>query len=163
MALPQVRALHEQLGETCHLCTPSYLSALCLVHVSKESANGAGPQLRELVPAHATAAGKALLAWRPGWREAVLGQQLRSYTAKTLTGPEYLRRELARTEARGYALEHREYQPETRALAVPVWAANEAVAALAVVAPVERLPVEWDSELVEIVGQAARAISAELV
>ena len=34
------------------------------------------PHLRELVPCHCTAAGKALLAWRESWREAVLAQPL---------------------------------------------------------------------------------------
>ena len=38
--------------------------------------SGCRPHLRELVPCHCTAAGKALLAWREGWREAVLAEPL---------------------------------------------------------------------------------------
>ncbi|MEA2361641.1 MAG: IclR family transcriptional regulator, regulon repressor [Thermoleophilaceae bacterium] len=163
IALPHIAALHSDVGETCHLCSPSYLSALCLVHVGYEGPNGHGPQLRELVPAHATASGKALLAWRDGWREAVLEQPLKPYTERTLTGPNYLRRELARTEARGWAFEDREYQPDARAIAVPVISRSaEAVAAVAVVAPLSRLPTEWSGELAEMVGRTAQAIAAEL-
>lgn len=163
IALPRVSALHAELGESCHLCVPSYLSALCLVHVAGAGADCVGPRLRELVPAHATATGKALLAWRDDWREAVLEHDLAAYTPRTLTGPEYLRRELRRTEARGYAVEDREYQPDTRGLAVPVLGGfDQAVAAVAVTAPAGRLPVERDAERVEIVGRAAQAISAAL-
>jgi DNA-binding IclR family transcriptional regulator len=163
IAFPHVEALHAQVGEACHVCAPSYLSAFCLAHVGPDGSNGHGPQLRELVPAHATAAGKALLAWRPGWREAVLGQQLCSYTPKTLTGPQYLRRELARTEERGWAFEDREYQADTRAVAVPVFGPGaEVVSAIAVVAPVVRFEAKWASELAEIAGQTAQAIAAEL-
>ena len=101
----------------------------------------AGPHLRELVPCHCTAAGKALLAWRESWRDAVLAQPLESFTERTTTGPESLRRELARTVARGYAVEDREYEPDTRGLAAPVFSGTgEAVAAIAVVAPIGELP-----------------------
>jgi DNA-binding IclR family transcriptional regulator len=161
-ALPHVTALREQVGESCHLCVPSHLFALCLVH---DEAGGAccRPHLRELVPCHCTAAGKALLAWRDQWREAVLAQPLTSYTERTSVGPESLRRELARTVARGYSVEDREYEPATRGLAAPVFAeTGEAVAALAVVAPVERLQADRYAEVGAAVMHAAASLSAEL-
>jgi len=161
-ALPHVTALRERLGESCHLCVPSHLFALCLVH---DEGNGAScrPHLRELVPCHCTAAGKALLAWREQWREAVLEQPLTAFTDRTSVGPESLRRELARTVARGYSVEDREYEPGTRGLAAPVFAeSGEAVAALAVVAPVERLQADRYAEVGGAVMRAAAALSAEL-
>jgi DNA-binding IclR family transcriptional regulator len=162
-ALPYVTALRERLGEGCHLCVPSHLFALCLVHDEGECPGGCRPHLRELVPCHCTAAGKALLAWRDEWREAVLTQQLASFTERTSVGPESLRRELARTVARGYAVEDREYEPTTRGLAAPVFSGTgEAVAALAVVAPVERLEANRYGEVGEAVMSAAGALSAEL-
>ncbi len=162
-ALPYVTALREQLGEGCHLCVPSHLFALCLVHDQGEGADGCRPHLRELVPCHCTAAGKALLAWRQEWREAVLEQTLASFTERTTVGPESLRRELARTVARGYSVEDREYEPDTRGLAAPVFSnTGEAVAALAVVAPVERLQADRYSEVGAAVMSAAAALSAEL-
>jgi IclR family transcriptional regulator, KDG regulon repressor len=162
-ALPHVTALRERLGEGCHLCVPSHLFALCLVHDEGEGGSGCRPHLRELVPCHCTAAGKALLAWREEWREAVLTQSLASYTERTNVGPESLRRELARTVARGYSVEDREYEPSTRGLAAPVFSdSGEAVAALAVVAPVERLQADHYSEVGAAVMNAAAALSAEL-
>jgi DNA-binding IclR family transcriptional regulator len=162
-ALPHVTALRERLGEGCHLCVPSYVYALCLIHDAGDTGSGARPHLRELVPCHCTAAGKALLAWRESWREAVLERPLPSFTDRTTTGPESLRRELGRTVARGYAIEDREYEPDTRGLGAPVFAAGgEAVAALAVVAPTERLPADRYAEIGEVVTGAAAALSSEL-
>ena len=162
-ALPYVTSLREQLGEGCHLCVPSHLFALCLVHDQGEGPDGCRPHLRELVPCHCTAAGKALLAWREEWRDAVLDQTLASFTERTTTGPESLRRELARTVARGYSVEDREYQPDTRGLAAPVFSTTgEAVAALAVVAPVERLQADRYGDVGAAVMAAAAALSAEL-
>jgi IclR family transcriptional regulator, KDG regulon repressor len=162
-ALPYVTSLREQLGEGCHLCVPSHLFALCLVHDQGEGPDGCRPHLRELVPCHCTAAGKALLAWREAWRDAVLDQTLASFTERTTTGPESLRRELARTVARGYSVEDREYQPDTRGLAAPVFSTTgEAVAALAVVAPVERLQADRYGDVGAAVMGAAAALSAEL-
>jgi IclR family KDG regulon transcriptional repressor len=159
-AVPYVRALRDELGEACHLCVPSYLSALCLVHAPARRDGDCRPYLRELVPCHCTAAGKALLAWRTRWREAVLGQPLPSFTDQTRTGPEWLRRELDHTVARGYAIEDREYQLDSRAIAAPVTThTGEAAAAVAVVAPIERLPAESYKQVAEAVIRAATAVS----
>jgi DNA-binding IclR family transcriptional regulator len=162
-ATPYVRALQEELGQSCHLCVPSYLSALCLVHATSPATSGCRPHLRELVPCHCTAAGKALLAWRESWREAVLTQALESYTERTLTGPEFLRKELGRTVARGYTIEDREYEPDTRGVAAPVLShGGETVAAIGVVAPVARLPAERYGEVGEVVMRAAAGLSSQL-
>jgi DNA-binding IclR family transcriptional regulator len=163
VAVPHVSALREQLGESCHFCVPSHVFALCLVHAPRGTAEPPRPHLRELVPCHCTAAGKALLAWRRPWREAVLTQRLESFTERTTVGPESLRRELDRTVVRGYAVEDREFDPDTRGLAAPVFAEDgEAVAALAVVAPVTRLPAERYGEIGSAVMRAAGDLSAEL-
>ena len=162
-ARPHVTALREQVGGTCHLCVPSHMFALCLVHDQGNSGCACRPHLRELVPCHCTAAGKALLAWREGWRDAVLEQPLASFTERTTVGPESLRRELARTVARGYSVEDREYEMATRGLAAPVFAeTGEAVAALAVVAPVEELQADRYTEIGAAVISAAAGLSAEL-
>jgi IclR family transcriptional regulator, acetate operon repressor len=163
VAVPYVTALREELGEDCHLCVPCHLFALCLVHAPAGTQDTPRPQLRELVPAHCTAAGKALLAWREPWRDAVLEQRLESFTDRTTVGPKALQRELARTAVRGYAVEEREYEPDTRGLAAPVFTdEGEAVAALAVAAPVSRLPAERHGEIGAAVMRAARDLSAKL-
>jgi IclR family transcriptional regulator, acetate operon repressor len=135
-AVPFVARLHEQTGTAAHLCVPSYRSVLCLVHRA-DGAGPARPQLRELVPCHCTAAGKALLGWRAPWRESVLSRPLEGFTGRTVTDPDRVRAELARVRERGYALERGEFQDGLHAVAGPVFAADgEAVAALGVSAPI---------------------------
>jgi DNA-binding IclR family transcriptional regulator len=163
VAVPHVTSLRDELGEDCHFCVPSHVFALCLVHAPAGGAAAPRPQLRELVPAHCTAAGKALLAWREPWRDVVLEQRLESFTDRTTTGPEALRRELARTVARGYAVEDREFEPDTRGVAAPVFSdTGEAIAALAVAAPVGRLGAERYGEVGAAVTGAAGELSAQL-
>ncbi len=162
-AIAYVTALRDELGESCHLCVPSYLSALCLVHAPAQRGAGCRPHLGELVPCHCTASGKALLAWRDSWRDAVLEQPLESFTDRTLTGPEALRRQLAHTRARGFAIEDREHDPDTRGVAAPVASpTGKTVAAVAIVAPTTRFPTETVGTVAEAVVRAATALSTAM-
>lgn len=74
IAAPHVRALRDYVGMSCHLCVPSQLSALRLVHSADEAGASCRPQLRELVPCHCTAAGKALPGRVRGKPAVVLGE-----------------------------------------------------------------------------------------
>jgi DNA-binding IclR family transcriptional regulator len=130
-AVPVVAALHGDTGAVAHLAIPSYRSVLCVVH-----GNGAGPAepgLHELVPAHCTATGKALLGHRRAWRDSVLAGPLEPRTDRTITDADVLLAETEAARARGYATEDGEYQPGVRGVAAAVFAASgEAVAALGV-------------------------------
>jgi DNA-binding IclR family transcriptional regulator len=133
-AMPYVARLHERTVAAAHLSVPSYRCAMCLVHY----ADGGGPvhpHLRELVPAHCTASGKALLAWRARWRDTVLARPLERYTERTLIDPVALAGELEAVRGQGYATEDGEFQPGVRSVAAPVLVDEEAVAALAVSGP----------------------------
>lgn len=156
-AVPFVAALHDETGLAAHLAVPSYRSVLCIVH-----GNGAGPPergLHELVPAHCTAAGKALLGHRPAWQDSLLGAPLERRTARTITDPAALRVEVAAVRARGYAIEDGEYQRGVRGVGAPVFApSGDAVAALSVT-------IGADADLEAIAGRlvaAARSLGAEL-
>ncbi|HEX6389052.1 MAG TPA: IclR family transcriptional regulator, partial [Solirubrobacteraceae bacterium] len=130
-ARPYVALLHERTGASAHLVTTSYDKVVCLVHAAP-GADVPRPHLRELVPAHCTAGGKALLAWRDRWRESVLDSDLARCTPKTTVEPEALRRLLEDVRAQGYAVEDGEYQTDVRAVAVPLLVSGDAVAALTV-------------------------------
>jgi DNA-binding IclR family transcriptional regulator len=158
VAMPYVARLHEQTGAAAHLAVPSYRWALCLVHY----ANGEGParpHLRELVPAHCTASGKALLGWRTRWRETVLANPLERHTDRTLVDPAAIMSELEAARDRGYATEDGEFQPGMRSVAAPVFDGDGAVAALAVSGPqldCERL----SSTVVARAGELGGALGA---
>lgn len=130
-ARPYVSLLQQRTGASAHLVVTSYQSVMCLVHAAP-GVEDTRPRLRELVPAHATAGGKALLAWRDRWRESVLGEPLSRHTDATIVDPDVLRRALDRVRELGHAIEDGEYQDGVRAVAAPLLVAHEAVAALTV-------------------------------
>jgi DNA-binding IclR family transcriptional regulator len=128
---PYVALAQERIGATAHLLVPSYTAVLCLAHCAARDED-VRPRLRELVPAHCTAGGKVLLAWRDRWRESLLTRPLEQVTARTVTNARVLRDQLDRVRREGYATEDGEVQPEVRAVAAAVRTDGEAVAALSV-------------------------------
>jgi DNA-binding IclR family transcriptional regulator len=132
-ALPAVARLHQETGADAHLAVPSYLSALCVVHAG--GACAARARVRELVPAHCTATGKALMGWRQGWRDSVLDHPLERHTDRTLVDRRALTGEADATRARGYASELEEFQPGVHGVAAPVFVGGEAVASLGLSGP----------------------------
>ncbi len=86
------------------------------------------------LPAHATALGKALLAFSPAETvDHVVRHGLRSYTSSTVTTAAQLRRTLNVTRLRGMAVVNGELLPHHCAVAVPLFGpGGEAVAALEV-------------------------------
>jgi IclR family transcriptional regulator, acetate operon repressor len=162
IASPHIEALQRHLGQHCGPYVSAHRAVLCIAHATDCQPDGCRPRLGELIPAHATAAGKALLAEREQWRETVLADPLERFTDRTITGREWLRRQLALTATRGYATEDREHRPETRALAVPVRAHDQqATAALALAAPVGQFPLETIREIAVAVTHCATWISSE--
>lgn len=160
-AMPHVERLHGATGLTAHLDVPSYRSVLCLVHQASEGP--ARPQLRELVPCHCTAAGKALLAHRQPWRESVLSRPLERHTERTLVDAAALTAEAQKIRERGFAIEDREYQAGLRGVAAPVRDdTGDVVAALGVSGTVEDLPADQLLRLAMIVRRAADELSQAL-
>jgi DNA-binding IclR family transcriptional regulator len=82
------------------------------------------------LPAHATAMGKALLAFSPpALVDMFLGRGLTAFTPFTLTAPDRFRRALAMTRLSRLAVARWELEPDRSALAVPVFGPGGRVAA----------------------------------
>ena len=91
--------------------------------------------LRELLPAHATAAGKVLLAFRQPWRDSVLANALPRYTDATITSRLDVERSATQVRACGYALDDGEYQPAMIGIAAPIFVGGDVPAAVALSGP----------------------------
>ncbi|MER6632187.1 IclR family transcriptional regulator [Streptomyces sp. NPDC000987] len=112
------------------------------------------------VPAHATALGKAMLAWlEPEDVDSRLGETIGRLTHRTIADLPTLHQELNRIrQRRGLAFEHGEYFPGIACVASAVRGPEGPVAALSL-AGEERTPLE---KVAPLVADAARRISLEL-
>jgi len=113
------------------------------------------------LPLHATALGKALLAFCPAdVVDAIIGDGLKTYTPNTLTDPELLRRSLASIRLTKVAISRWELEPGVSGVAVPVFGVGGmAVAALGLDVPNLRTDLRLASSVLTV---AARGMSREL-
>lgn len=165
LAQPVLEGLTAATGETSNL----------VVLEGGEGVNVSGVQSRRTVrhigvlgrrlPLHATAAGKALVAWMtpkerarlPGWG------CFPPLTPRTLRDAAALEAELQRVRARGWASAWGELEPELAAVAAPVRDhRGEVAGALVISAPISRVPEEALPGLGATLMGAARGLSRTL-
>jgi DNA-binding IclR family transcriptional regulator len=120
------------------------------------------PEVGFVMPAHASALGKALLAFRPDDASRVLrGGELRRMTGETIADPAALADHLGEISRTGVATEHDEAVLGESSVAAPVFdAAGATVGALAVVVPSSEWPPS--AGVHDDVREAARNVSREL-
>jgi DNA-binding IclR family transcriptional regulator len=116
-------------------------------------------------PAYCTALGKAILAYLPA-RETerfLRRKSLRPFTARTLTDPAALRRDLALTAARGYSIDNMEHEEGVRCVAAPIRnSEGRPFASISVSGPAHRLTASRDAEIADRVMAVAEEVSRRL-
>lgn len=146
-------------GATIRLGVLNGLEVRC---IETDSAGRAGPAVfgHATLPIHATAVGRALLAFCSAEKiEQVIAAGLGRYTSFTVTSPDRLRRSLSTTRLTRVAITRRELDPDTCAVAVPVFSTGGvAVAALEMSLPEPQDPRLMQPTLIV----AARCLSREL-
>jgi DNA-binding IclR family transcriptional regulator len=139
-----------------------YLDGTTVAYVEKPSAYLPVSEVSPArLPVHATALGKAILAFTPPRATAqVLAGDLRRYTPRTVTHPDRLRLDLRTVRATRLAVCDGELEPQCRAVAMPVLgAAGSLVVALELrVRDLARDVPEWRPAL----EMAAGALSRDL-
>lgn len=137
---------------------------LVVHHVFRPDDSVQSLQVGALLPAHATALGKVLLAFDPA--AELVDEDLEAITDLTITTQEGLEAELATVVAEGWAQEIGELVEGEAAIAAPIRDdRNVIVGSIAIRGAVERLCVDRDTvrpELVSFVRDAARAVSRDL-
>ncbi len=119
------------------------------------------PEVGIVIPAHASALGKALLAFSPADEERLLNSAPRSMTGETLTDTAVLKDELEVVRTSGMAAERDEAVLGESSIAATVFdASGLPVGAIGVVVPTNEWPV--GDAVTEAVRSAARTISREL-
>lgn len=134
VALPYMQDLFDVTKENVLLGVLEHQSVLYVEKIRGQSSASALTTSGGRLPMHATAIGKVLLAFGPEEeREAACNQPLRQFTSATLKDGSALRKDLAETRERGYAVANQELRPGRVSVAAPVLNyAGAAVAGLAV-------------------------------
>jgi DNA-binding IclR family transcriptional regulator len=164
-ARPWLIWLVQETGETATLSVPGGGEAITVDFVPSPSSVASLARLGRPSVAHATAAGKVMLAFGPqdtaGLGEG--GQPLTAFTERTITDPRALSRELDRVRAAGVAEAVGEREPDLNALAAPVLGrGGELVAILGLQGPAARLPAATRRSLREPLSRAARELGQAL-
>lgn len=120
------------------------------------------PEVGIVIPVHASALGKAMLAFLPEDEKRVLGSgEMRSMTGETLTSPDDLREQLDDVRSSGIAVEQDEAVIGESAVASPVFdSSGTTVGAIGVVIPTGSDLGGHASR--DVVRETARALSREL-
>ena len=161
VALPFLEELYERTHETVHLGVQESHEVVYVAKVGGHRQATSPSRLGGRMPLHATALGKAMLAWAPEEvREEVLGSRLRRSSPRTIVNRSVLRQQLHDIVERGIAFEHEESAIGITCVAAPVLdELDRAVAAISVTGPVGRFQ---PARHVRAVQAAAAGISATL-
>jgi DNA-binding IclR family transcriptional regulator len=157
--------LSTRSGESVRVGVPHGDGVLIVHHVFRPDTSLQILEVGAMLPMHATALGKAVLAYLPATeREDVLGAGLPKLTGKTIATVAALSRELEDVRERGYAVEREEAVLGEVGVAAPIFGRLGAVVGgIGVAGPSERLTGKSrQSALATAVGEAARAISRDL-
>jgi IclR family acetate operon transcriptional repressor len=163
-ALPIMRELRKETGETAHLMVLEGGHAVLIEKVETEHPVRAVITLGSAVPLHGSSNGKAMLANRPDEEvRAIVGDRLDRYTEKTIVDWDEFLAELARVRECGYATNVGEWRTDIAAVASPIFDHDgRTSASLSISAPGSRMPTELRESYGALVTEAAQRVSATL-
>lgn len=163
-AYPMMLKLHDSSGETVNLAVPMRNRVVYVETLQSSHPVRTVRQIGEESPLHATAVGKAVMAWLPPEKlDSLKGQSLEEYTENTITIWPSLLRELERIRIQGFAIDDREGHREFRCVGAPIFDyRSQVVASIAVSAPATRLSMERALDLGPEVAHAAQIISGKM-
>ena len=159
-ARPWLAWLVQETGETATLSVPGGGEAITVDFVPSPSSVASLARLGRPSVAHATAAGKVMLAFGSPARNA---DALSAVTDRPIPDPNALERELDRVRNAGLAEAVGEREPDLNALAAPVLGrGGELVAILGLQGPAARLPAATRKALRDPLVRAARELGQSL-
>ena len=158
-ARPWLTWLVEETGETATLSVPGGGQAITVDFVPSSSSVVSMARVGRPSVAHATAAGKVMLAFSG----SALPEELTAFTERTITDPAALAAELEAVRASGIAEAVGEREPDLNALAGAVFGrGGDLVAILGLQGPAARLPAHTRRGLREPLRKAASELGRSL-
>jgi DNA-binding IclR family transcriptional regulator len=164
-ALNWADGLATRSGESVRIGTLHENQVLIVHHVFRPDDTRQALDVGSLLPAHATALGKALLAHHGYIATELTERSLASFTPATVTDTYVFHQELEEIAQRGWASDIGELYHGLASIAAPIEDRRRVtVGAMGIAGPIERLCNDRRprSEFVNYVMEAARAVSREL-
>jgi DNA-binding IclR family transcriptional regulator len=156
-------ALAKRTGETVNLAVLSAGAALYMHQAAGSSAHQPHNWVGQRIPLHATSNGKVLLSALDPAEVRRQVPSLPAYTARTITTPAVLERELDDVRERGHAFAIDELEIGLSAVAAPVRDVHgEVLASMSISGPTFRLDSDRMPGLAEAVTAAANEVSRRL-
>lgn len=164
LATPVLEDLSRDTGESSHFAVRMADNVVIIARTSGPGAFQLADRVGVIRPMHCTAIGKVMLSsLRSEQFERYLARaDLSALTAKTITEPEALRREIDEVRASGLAFDDSEFDPEVRCCAVAVRDyTGQVVGAVGISGPIWRLTIQALQGRVKLIRDAARKLSSE--
>src|SRR5690606_2240351 len=166
LAMNWADSLAAQTGLAVTLGVPTRADVLVVHHVFRPDGSPQRLAIGEHRPLHASALGKALLAFASGGVRRLQGSELPAYTSRTIRSHQALAEALPVIRREGLATEDGEYEVDRGSMAAPIHAAGGlAVAAVAIIGRRDELfdghglP---ETELAHATKATARALSRQV-
>jgi len=163
-AVPYLRRLNEESEENVHLAVLDGTNVVYVHTIDGRRRVKLAAAQGQSLPAHATASGKAILAFLPEAKvRGILRHGMRRHTPHTIHSVEAFMDDAQRARARGYAVSEQEYESDISALAAPVLDADShPLASVSVAGPAYRMTRKRIGELAPRLLSAVRELSLEL-
>lgn len=166
LALPVLAELRDQLGETVQLGIPSGAEVLYVDRLEGTNGLRFHSDAYRRVPGHSSSTGKAIAAFNPAVRDAVLAAGLVAHTTRTAVTPQAYLARLDEVRRRGWAESIEEFEIGLSSVAAPVLLPDPgdgatAVAAISVAGPTARVRGR-QSAVTARVTDAARRVTRRL-
>jgi IclR family KDG regulon transcriptional repressor len=162
-ALTVMPQLSDETGTTSHLAVWDSGAVLILHSTDPADAISLFVEVGERRPVHASALGKAMLAYRSeADLKSVCSVGLARFTPRTITTMAALEEELLRVRETGVAIDNEEYATGMRCIAAPIRDQQGVVAALGISGDLSRIGGEEIPRLSRLVQDAALRTSAQL-
>jgi len=164
VAHPVLRELRDQFDETVNLgvLIGAGILYLDILESTLSLRMAASAGARDDI--HSTAIGKAIASrWNGREQEQLASLSMAPKTARTITGIEQLRQELARVRDRGFSIDDEENETGARCIGAPIFDhTGECVGAISVSGPTIRMTDDRIVQIAQAVQTAANVISERL-
>lgn len=166
IASPILERLRDETGETASLFRVERTFRVCVAMAETEHALRRELHVGKLLPLHAGSSGKVLLAGDPQLAQQVLAEPLESFTQATVTDPQELREQIARTKRDGYSVSWDEQDEGAIGVSVPVHgAAHNLIGALSISGPTSRITsdlcLDWVDSMVHAAEEITRLVAGQ--